>query len=113
MGGLPPHTRNAIVVEAPLPVKTKPVAKKKSPKKKRLDDIEFSYIDSKNDYSERRIIVHSIDDIYLKGFDLDRHARRTFKVENIQGLIVSRDSGEMFTPDQFIDHIEIMEISNE
>lgn len=59
-----------------------------------LTDISFSYIDTKNNYSHRRVSVNSITNTYIKGYCLDRQATRTFKIDSIIGDVVLISTGE-------------------
>ncbi|MDA1381696.1 hypothetical protein PCI56_23710 [Plesiomonas shigelloides subsp. oncorhynchi] len=59
-----------------------------------LTDISFSYIDTKNNFTQRRVSVNSITNTYIKGYCLDRQATRTFKIDSIIGDVVLISTGE-------------------
>lgn len=67
----------------------------------------FDYFDAKGDYSHRRVKVNSIErkngQLYINALDLDKHANRTFRVENIDSLVVE-DTGEMVDDDDVSAH---------
>ncbi|MBN2606728.1 MAG: WYL domain-containing protein [Thiotrichales bacterium] len=67
----------------------------------------FDYFDAKGDYSQRRVKVNSIErkngQLYINATDLDKHASRTFRVENIDSLVVE-DTGEIIDDDDVNAH---------
>lgn len=67
----------------------------------------FDYFDAKGNYSQRRVKVNSIErkngQLYINATDLDKHASRTFRVDNIDSLVVE-GTGEMIDDDDVHAH---------
>lgn len=59
--------------------------------------IAFDYIDSSGSFTSREVAVNSFDGTYLKAYCLEKRATRTFKLENICGLITLRETGELLS----------------
>lgn len=59
--------------------------------------IAFDYIDSSGNFTSREVAVNSFDGTYLKAYCLEKEATRTFKLENICGLITLRETGELLS----------------
>lgn len=59
--------------------------------------IAFDYIDSSGNFTSREVAVNSFDGTYLKAYCLEKGATRTFKLENICGLITLRETGELLS----------------
>lgn len=68
---------------------------------------QFDYFDSKGNYSQRRIKVKSIQrkngELYLNALDLKKHASRTFKVANMDSLMLE-ETGEIINDNQVEAH---------
>lgn len=80
------------------PPKVKRRSKAKSSKRKegrKLDTISFTYRDAQGDVSQRRVVVHVLDEEYFNGFCLDRMANRTFRLDRVVGNITSEETGEI------------------
>lgn len=65
--------------------------------------IAFDYIDSSGSFTSREVAVNSFDGTYLKGYCLEKGATRTFKLENICGLVTLRETGELLSIDEWED----------
>lgn len=63
-----------------------------------LDTVRFDYRDVNGSPSSRRVVVHRVDDKHLEGFCLIRQEERTFRLDRVQGFIVSESTGEMLRP---------------
>lgn len=63
--------------------------------------IAFDYIDSSGNFTSREVAVNSFDGTYLKAYCLEKGATRTFKLENICGLITLRETGELLSIDEW------------
>lgn len=59
--------------------------------------VAFDYIDSSGNFTSREVAVNSFDGTYLKTYCLEKGATRTFKLENICGLITLRETGEQLS----------------
>jgi len=68
---------------------------------------QFDYFDSKGNFSQRRIKVQSIErkhgELYLNALDLEKHASRTFKVANMDSLMLE-ETGEIIDDNQVESH---------
>jgi hypothetical protein len=96
-------TKKAIY-QKPLAAKSSAPLKPFSPSKKsksthyslnEVRQISFDYIDSAGNLTSRDVSVNKLDGIYLQAYCLSKQARRTFKLDNICGLITLRETGEL------------------
>jgi hypothetical protein len=95
------HNRPIVAPLAVEPLlRPKPVAKPKRGKNRRLDEVEFLYLNTKGELKARHVIVHAVDAIYFKGYCLIAQASRTFRIDNVVGDITSLDTGEIL--DRFV-----------
>ena len=62
------------------------------------ETIAFEYVNSKNEYAQRRVVVRSCTGKTLSGICLDRQQTRTFRLDRIIGDVTSEETGEMFSP---------------
>ncbi|HGO5816251.1 TPA: hypothetical protein ACK3JR_002170 [Mannheimia haemolytica] len=60
-------------------------------------EIQFWYTDIEGNVTFRNVKVTSLDSEYLKGFDLDKRANRTFKIERIDDEIIDVSTGEILS----------------
>lgn len=60
--------------------------------------ISFIYTDSQGETTERRLIVHMVDDTYIEGYCFTRLAPRTFRLDRIEDKILCEDTGELVLP---------------
>lgn len=60
--------------------------------------VAFTYEDSSGDISYRRVTVHSVSSIYLKGECHERRAERTFRVDRVIGELTDCETGEVMSP---------------
>ncbi|MCS6260652.1 hypothetical protein G3479_15560 [Shewanella baltica] len=65
--------------------------------------IAFDYIDSTGNFTSREVAVNSLDGSYLNAYCLEKGATRTFKLENICGLITLRETGELLSVHEWED----------
>lgn len=65
-------------------------------------EIQFCYTDADGNFTFRNVVVSSIDGEYLKGFDLERRASRTFKIERIDNEIIDVSTGEVLSKRDWI-----------
>lgn len=100
-------TKKAIYQIPAVPAKSsEPFKPSKTPKHTRYSrsevrQIAFGYIDSSGSFTSREVAVNSFDGTYLKAFCLEKGATRTFKLENICGLITLRETGEQLRPKEW------------
>lgn len=80
--------------ETSLPSKTR---KRTHYSRSEVKHIAFDYIDSSGSFTSREVAVNSFDGTYLKAYCLEKRATRTFKLENICGLITLRETGELLS----------------
>lgn len=59
------------------------------------DVVEFFYTNAKGESDFREVRVTYIDDEYLEGVDLNKHAERTFRLDRISGGITDTKTGEI------------------
>lgn len=85
------------------PIEPKPKStKKRTSTKATLSEIQFWYTDVEGNFTFRNVRVTSINREYLKGFDLDRRATRTFKIERIDDEIIDVSTGEILSKKDWI-----------
>lgn len=65
----------------------------------KIDTIQFDYVNAKDEFSQRRVVVRVIDDEYFEGLDVDIRQIRTFRIDGIIGDVTSESTGEVLEPD--------------
>ena len=58
--------------------------------------VSFGYTNAQGEFSTRLVRISRCGLDYLEGFDLNKSASRTFRLDRIDGAVVDTDSGEVF-----------------
>lgn len=65
-----------------------------------IETIEITYRDEKGAVTKRRVVVYSVNSLYIVGFCLLRNEQRTFRVDRIQGSIICLSTAEILAPSE-------------
>lgn len=74
-------------------------------------DIQFWYTDGDGNFTHRNIRILSVDSEYLEGFDLDKKAERTFRIERMDNEIIDLSTGEILTKEEWLKQHSIFSIT--
>lgn len=72
-----------------------------------LRQIAFTYMDYNGKITQRDVAVNRFDGFKINAYCLDRRANRTFNLSNIVGEIILRETGELVTPDEWAEIVNI------
>lgn len=91
---LPPRTE----IQTNPPRQHRPAKSMHQAKGLRLDVIQFDYVDAMGEASSRRVVVQTLEATYFNGGDTDLGEIRTFRIDRVQGRILSETTGELMEP---------------
>ncbi|QLN46852.1 WYL domain-containing protein [Klebsiella grimontii] len=63
--------------------------------------VAFSYENNDGDISFREVDVKKFDGLYIEGYCHSRRQYRTFRIDRVVDEITLRDTGELFTPEEW------------
>lgn len=72
--------------------------RRRNPRSRVRELIEFEYADIEGQYSQRQIRVYETTPVYIKGYCLHRRAARTFRRDRVLGDVIIVDTGECIDP---------------
>lgn len=78
--------------------KANPYIKPRKVSGRKLDTVQFTYMDSGGNYTEREVVVQLVTDDCFEGYCKLRRETRTFRIDRVVGSVVSKETGEIIDP---------------